>query len=211
MNIAGIRKEYIKHSLDAVAVGSNPVAFFLGWLDEAFNAGVLEPTAMAVSSVSEDGRPSSRIVLLKGTEDGKFTFFTNYNSRKGREINTNSEVALLFFWPELERQVRVEGIAIRVSEEESDAYFNSRPLESRIGAVASPQSTVISGRKTLEELYNMIAEKTILEGIVRPENWGGFTVIPHTVEFWQGRPGRLHDRIRFRSEGNEWIKERLAP
>ncbi|MBK6962707.1 MAG: pyridoxamine 5'-phosphate oxidase [Bacteroidales bacterium] len=211
MNIAGIRKDYIKHSLDAVAVGSNPVAFFSMWLDEAVNAGALEPTAMAVSSVSEHGRPSSRMVLLKGIDDGKFTFFTNYSSRKGKEMTANSEIALLFFWPELERQVRVEGTAARVSDEESDAYFNSRPLESRIGAVASPQSDVITGRKTLEELYNSIAEKTISEGIVRPDNWGGFAVIPHTFEFWQGRPGRLHDRIRFRSDGNEWIKERLAP
>ncbi|MHC1774398.1 MAG: pyridoxamine 5'-phosphate oxidase [Lentimicrobium sp.] len=211
MNIAAIRKEYIKHSLDAVAVGSNPVSFFSAWLNEAIDAGALEPTAMAVSSVSEDGKPSSRMVLLKGIDDGKFTFFTNFNSRKGKEINSNSEVALLFFWPELERQVRIEGVAMRVSEEESDEYFNSRPMESRIGAVASPQSSVIPGRQALEEIYIRIAEKAISEEIVRPENWGGFAVIPHTVEFWQGRPGRLHDRIRFRSEGNEWIKERLAP
>ncbi len=211
MNLAGIRKDYIKHSLDAVSVGSNPVFFFSGWLDEAIKSGVPEPTAMMVSTVSEDGKPSSRMVLLKGIGDGKFKFFTNFNSKKGQEITLNPAVALLFFWPELERQVRVEGIASRIPEEESDIYFNSRPLESRISAVASPQSSVVPGRKVLEEIYNSMAEKTISEAIVRPEYWGGYAVVPNMVEFWQGRPGRLHDRIRFRSEGNQWIKERLAP
>ncbi len=211
MNLAEIRKDYIKHSLDVMSVGSDPLKFFFSWLDEAINAGVQEPTAMAVSSVAEDGKPSSRVVLLKGIEDDGFKFFTNYNSRKGLEIAGNPNLALLFFWPELERQVRIEGKATRVKKSESDIYFNSRPLESRIGAIISPQSKVIAGRAELEKEYLRIAEKNRIREITRPDYWGGYVVTPDSIEFWQGRPGRLHDRIRFRKDGNSWIREQLAP
>lgn len=211
MNLADIRIDYIKHSLDARVVGNDPVKFFTGWLNEAINSGVQEPTAMAVSSVSEEGKPSLRIVLLKGVENGKFKFFTNYNSRKGQELECNPNIAMLFFWPELERQVRIEGKVNKISGDESDIYFNSRPLESRIGAIASPQSKVISGREELEELFSQTAKAIPPEMIKRPEYWGGYSLKPESVEFWQGRPGRLHDRIRFRKDGNNWIKERLAP
>lgn len=211
MNLADIRKDYIKHSLDARVVGNDPVIFFTGWLNEAINSGVQEPTAMAVSSVSKDGKPSSRIVLLKGVEDGKFKFFTNYSSRKGQELDGNPNMAMLFFWPELERQVRIEGKVKKISSDESDIYFNSRPLESRIGAITSPQSKVISGREELEELYSQTAGSIVPDEIKRPEYWGGYSLNPEFAEFWQGRPGRLHDRIRFRKDRNTWIIERLAP
>jgi len=211
MNLAEFRKDYIKHSLDVMIVGNDPVKFFSGWLNEAIISGVQEPTAMAVSSVSADGKPSSRMVLLKGIEDGGFKFFTNYKSRKGQELDGNPNMAMLFFWPELERQVRIEGKATRVKASESDIYFNSRPLESRIGAIISPQSKVISGRAELEKEYLRVAEINRLEEITRPDYWGGYVVIPDSIEFWQGRSGRLHDRIRFRKDGSNWIKERLAP
>jgi pyridoxamine 5'-phosphate oxidase len=211
MNLAEFRKDYIKHSLDVMVVGNDPVNFFSGWLNEAIQSGVQEPTAMAVSSVSADGKPSSRMVLLKGIEEGKFKFFTNYNSRKGQELNINPNMAMLFFWPELERQVRIEGKVEKIPGDESDIYFNSRPLESRLGAIASPQSKVISGREELEELYNNLEETILPQEVERPDYWGGYSLKPDSVEFWQGRPGRLHDRIRFRKEGNTWIVERLAP
>lgn len=211
MNISEIRQDYIKHTLDKDQAGSNPVKLFNQWLDEAIRAEVNEPTAMSVSSVSAEGNPSSRIVLLKGIELGRFIFFTNYNSLKGQNIRDNPNVALLFFWPELERQVRIAGRADKISEHESDIYFNSRPLQSRIGAIISPQSTVISGREVLEKQLENISKNLKSTEIIRPEYWGGYAVIPETIEFWQGRASRLHDRIQFRSEGNNWIKERLAP
>jgi len=211
MNLAEFRKDYIKHSLDVMIVGNDPVKFFSGWLNEAIISGVQEPTAMAVSSVSADGKPSSRMVLLKGIEEGEFIFFTNYTSRKGQELDGNPNMAMLFFWPELERQVRIEGKVEKIPGDESDIYFNSRPLESRISAIASPQSKVISGREELEKLYSHAAEVSLPEVIKRPEYWGGYSLRPDSVEFWQGRSGRLHDRIRFRKDGSNWIKERLAP
>jgi pyridoxamine 5'-phosphate oxidase len=211
MNLTEIRNNYIKHSLDAHSLGNDPVSFFSIWLDEAIDVGALEPTAMAVSSVSADGKPSSRMVLLKGIEEGKFKFFTNYSSRKGQELDGNPYMAMLFFWPELERQVRIEGKAEKIPGNESDTYFNSRPLESRIGAIVSPQSKVVSGREELEELYRRVAEMIPAKMVERPDYWGGYALNPDCMEFWQGRPGRLHDRIRFRKDGGTWIKERLAP
>jgi pyridoxamine 5'-phosphate oxidase len=211
MNLSEIRQDYIKHTLDADRAGSDPFKLFNQWLDEAIKAEALEPTAMSVSTVSSEGKPSSRMVLLKGTESGRFVFFTNYNSHKGQNIRDNPYVALLFFWPELERQVRIEGKADKIAEHESDIYFDSRPLQSRIGAIISPQSSVISNRQVLEEKFETTVKNLIVSEITRPGYWGGYAVIPETVEFWQGRASRLHDRIQFRREVDNWIKERLAP
>lgn len=212
MKLSDIRKDYAKHSLDEKTAGMDPLLFFAKWLDEAIKAGVYEPTAMSVSTVSEIGKPSSRMVLLKGLEAGRFVFFTNYMSKKGIQITNNPNVSLLFFWPELERQVRVEGVAEKIPGKDSDKYFDSRPLESRIGAIASPQSQVISGRDEIEESFYRVAEQFTSEVITRPDYWGGFSIKPESIEFWQGRPGRLHDRLQYRlSENQEWIQERLAP
>ncbi|MFH1120944.1 MAG: pyridoxamine 5'-phosphate oxidase [Bacteroidota bacterium] len=211
MNLTDHREEYIKHTLDEKDTGNDPVIFFKNWLEEAIRGNVPEPTAMSVSTVSDSGRPSSRIVLLKGIEEDKFLFYTNYNSDKGKQISSNPRVALLFFWPGVERQVRVEGSVEKILPAESDKYFNSRPPESRIGAVVSPQSEVLKDRHQLEEMYAHVAGKFRTALIMRPGHWGGYAVSPELIEFWQGRAGRMHDRIRFRRVGNGWIKERLAP
>lgn len=212
VDIAALRKEYIRGGLDESAVNADPIAQFSSWLNEAISAEVHEPTAMVLSTVSLGGAPSSRVVLLKGIDNGTMLFYTNYDSRKGRELSQNPNAALLFFWPELERQVRVEGIVERVSAETSTAYFHSRPYESQIGAASSPQSQVITSREELDhrfaELASANAGRTTIE---RPAHWGGFALTPHTIEFWQGRPSRMHDRIRFRKAEEGWMIERLAP
>lgn len=212
MKLTDIRKDYAKHSLDIDKVGKNPLAFFEVWLKESIVAGVNEPTAMAVSTVSEMGKPSSRMVLLKGLDEGRFIFFTNYKSKKGEQLKINPNVSLLFFWPELERQVRIEGVAEKLPEVDSDKYFDSRPLESRIGAIASPQSQVITGREEIEDSFIRLTELYTTAKIIRPDYWGGYSIYPESIEFWQGRPGRLHDRIRYRrADHQDWIQERLAP
>lgn len=211
MKISEIRLQYEKGSLNEQTVGDEPIAFFEKWLQESINALAMEPTAMVLSTCDSDGRPSSRIVLLKGLLENKLHFYTNYLSSKGSQIELNNQVALLFFWPELERQVRFVGVAAKVSEKESDEYFNSRPIESRVGAIISPQSQVICSRDELETAYLKVVDSPGVESIKRPDHWGGYAVSITEAEFWQGRPGRLHDRIRFRSENNNWIKERLAP
>jgi len=211
MNISDIRQEYKKHALNITDVGDEPLQFFTFWLQEAIKLKAQEPTAMVLSTVSQDGGPSSRVVLLKGIENDKFLFFSNYESRKGRQISINPAVSLLFFWPSLERQIRIEGFTEKIPAAESDKYFNSRPLESRIGAIASPQSQAISGRDELEKFFNKVADTFDNGEIPRPEYWGGYAVTPDSVEFWQGRANRLHDRIRFKRNGKEWLKERLAP
>ncbi len=212
MKLSDIRKDYAKHSLDTDKAGNDPLVFFDKWLNEAIASGVHEPTAMAVSTVSEMGKPSSRMVLLKGMDEGMFVFFTNYRSKKGEQIQINPNVSLLFFWPELERQVRIEGIAQKLPGVDSDKYFDSRPLESRIGAIASPQSQVITGREEIEDSFYRVAELFTTSKITRPDHWGGYSVTPECIEFWQGRPGRLHDRIQYRRADNQhWIQERLAP
>lgn len=211
MNISGIRQEYRLREFDEKSAGNDPLALFAHWLQEAIDSGVDEPTAMVVSTVSHDGKPSSRIVLLKDISDGRFTFFTNYNSEKGRQISVNHDVALLFFWPALERQVRIEGIAARSDAAISDRYFNSRPVESRLGAIASPQSAVIGSRQELEKHFEAAKARYRFNMPERPENWGGFEVTATSIEFWQGRENRLHDRIRFRKGRHGWKKERLAP
>lgn len=210
MDLKDLRKSYEHGSLDEADAGNAPLALFQRWLADAVTAGVPEPSAMTLATVGEDGRPSTRVVLLKGADERGLVFFTNYGSRKGRELAANPHAALQFHWPERERVVRVEGVAERTSAEESDAYFVTRPLDSRIGAWASPQSEVIASRGVL---LSNAAKASARYGLnpPRPEHWGGFRVVPDTWEFWQGRRSRLHDRVRFRLADGSWLKERLAP
>lgn len=211
-DIASWRHEYADRGLDRGDLGGDPLVSFGCWLDDARRAGLHEPNAMVVSSVGPDG-PSSRMVLLKGLDSRGFVFFTNYDSRKGAELAADPACALLFPWHPLERQVRVEGVAARVSAEESDAYFASRPRPAQLGARTSPQSRIVPSRAYLEALFMREQHKYADEPAVpRPDNWGGIRVRPHRVEFWQGRPGRLHDRLRFdRADETTWTVERLAP
>jgi len=209
-DIAALRKEYAKALLNEHTVLRNPLEQFSVWLDEAVAASLPEPTAVALASLNDGGAPSVRIVVLKGVDHG-FVFYTNYNSRKGTELLGNHNTALLFFWPELERQVRIEGIVEKSTAEESTAYFDSRPRDSRIGAHASAQSSVIQSREELDEHYALLHARFDQQDIPRPDTWGGFRVIPHTIEFWQGRPSRLHDRLRFRKQNDDWLLERLSP
>jgi pyridoxamine 5'-phosphate oxidase len=211
-SISAIRKVYQLESLLEKDLDPDPMKQFANWWQHALESKIEEPNAMTLATCSASGRPSARIVLLKGIENNGFVFFTNYLSRKGTEIHDNPFVSLLFFWKELERQVRIEGKITRVPAKESDEYFSSRPKESRIGAWSSPQSRVIESREILQknvEKYNA----QFAEGIIpRPEFWGGYQVQPDRIEFWQGRPGRLHDRLRYAlDENNTWKIERLAP
>jgi len=212
MNLSEIRKNYLIHQLNEEEAGADPIPFFLKWLAQAIESEVPEPTAMILSTISASYKPSSRVVLLKGVEGSEFRFFTNYNSAKGADISKNPVGALLFFWKELERQVRIEGDIEKISPEESDAYFNTRPIESRIGAIISPQSMVVENRAYLENLFTIQSELIKSEATLkRPQHWGGYALKPELIEFWQGRASRLHDRIRFKWVNNNWIKERLAP
>lgn len=208
--LADLRKSYMMGSLSEEDVTPNPIDQFKIWFDQAQHAELPEPNAMTVASVDENGKPSSRVVLIKDVSPQGFVFFTNYNSRKGLALQANPHAALLFFWPELERQIRIEGSIEKVSDQESDEYFHSRPLDSRIGAWASPQSQVISGRSVLVAKAAEYALKFALNP-PRPPHWGGFRVKPEVLEFWQGRPSRLHDRIRYTLHQNQWKIERLAP
>ncbi len=211
-SVAELRKEYSKASLDIGDVNQNPIAQFEHWFDEACKSEVAEPNAMTLSTVTEDGRPSGRIVLLKGVEKGKFIFFTNYQSQKGKELDKNPSCALTFFWPDLERQIRIEGVAARISVEASENYFQSRPRGSQVGAWASPQSSIINDRKILVERVAEIEKK--FEGkevLPKPHQWGGFEVDPFEIEFWQGRASRLHDRIVYTKADGAWKINRLAP
>jgi pyridoxamine 5'-phosphate oxidase len=211
-DIASIRKEYSNRVFDQHMVDKDPVSQFIKWFNEAVEANVPEPNAMSLASITADGRPSSRMVLLKGVEHNKFVFYTNVQSRKGLEIQTNPAVALNFFWAELERQVRIEGLAERVSPERVEAYFHSRPRESQIGAWTSPQSSIIESRAILEERFMLLNEKYKNEAkIPMPKQWGGYQINPVMIEFWQGRESRLHDRINYTMVDEKWQIHRLAP
>ncbi len=213
MNIAELRREYHRASLTESDVDPDPLRQFQGWLNEAVQAELPEPTAMTLATVAADGAPAARIVLLKGVDRGGFTFFTNYESRKGAELAARPAAALLFYWVELERQVRVEGVAAKLEARESEIYFATRPLASRVGAWASPQSRVIPGREWLEQEVAAAHERFAPHGerIPRPPHWGGYRVTPSSIEFWQGRASRLHDRLRYLRDGPVWRLERLAP
>jgi pyridoxamine 5'-phosphate oxidase len=193
------------------SAGPDPLALFRAWFAEAQAARLPMPEAMALATATADGRPAARMVLLRGLDERGFVFFTNYHSRKGAELAANPRAALLFYWAALERQVRVEGRVEAVGADESDAYFRTRPRGSRVGAWASPQSEVIPDRGFLEERARAFSERYPGEEVPRPPNWGGLRVVPEVIEFWQGQPDRLHDRLRYRREGPGWVRERLAP
>jgi pyridoxamine 5'-phosphate oxidase len=211
MSIADLRKDYSRASLSELEAAANPVDQFATWFDEAAKAQIPEYNAMSVATVGPDGRPSSRIVLIKQFDQNGFTWFTNYDSRKGRDVASNPYVALLFHWVELERQVRIEGKIERVSSAESDAYFLSRPLGSQLGAIASRQSQAVADRAALEQQFET-TQRQFGDHPVRPEHWGGYRVIPDRIEFWQGRPSRMHDRVLYTRNGSgEWERRRLQP
>ncbi|MEJ5092375.1 pyridoxamine 5'-phosphate oxidase [Sphingobacterium faecium] len=211
-DIAAIRQDYALGNLCESDVSNNPIVQFEKWFNEAIHSEVLEANAMVLSTVGEFSLPSSRIVLLKDLKNNGFSFFTNFNSRKGLEIDSNPHVAALFFWPELQRQVRIEGLIEKLPAEDSDEYFQSRPKGSRIGALASPQSETIPNRSFLEgRVADLEKQFENQEVVPRPEFWGGYLIKPLYIEFWQGRSSRLHDRIAFQKVSDSWKIIRLAP
>ena len=211
VSIADLRLDYRQASLDERDVDADPIAQFTRWFDEAVRAGAHEPNAMCLATATPDAYPSARMVLLKGVDARGFVFYTDYRSRKGRELADNPHAALCFFWGELERQVRVVGAVQPVSRAESDAYFQSRPLPSRIGAWTSSQSSVLASRAELETQLAENERRFAHGDVPLPEHWGGYRIIPEEIEFWQGRTSRLHDRIRFRRRDGVWGTERLSP
>lgn len=209
--IANLRVDYSLKKFDETDLLKDPVEQFKVWFDEAIKAQVNEPNAMTLSTIKANGYPSSRIVLLKGLSDLGFVFFTNYQSNKGLEIEQNPHVSIVFCWLELQRQVRIEGKAFKISKEDSDTYFHSRPEGSQIGAHASPQSKPLKNRQELERMFAEFEALFSKTPIMRPEFWGGYVVEPHAIEFWQGRQNRLHDRFLFTKSANHWDFTRLAP
>ena len=210
-SLADIRKDYSLRELSEEKIDSDPFTEFGIWMDEALESQVNEPTAMTLSTAAADGRPSSRVVLLKGYDHDGFVFFTNYESRKGRELAANPYAAINFFWPELERQVNISGRTSKVSGEESDEYFKSRPFTSRVGAWASNQSEKIDSRAAIMSKAAKLLVKYAGGNVPRPPHWGGFRLVPDRFEFWQGRESRLHDRICFELNENSWMISRLSP
>jgi pyridoxamine 5'-phosphate oxidase len=209
-SIADLRREYARETLDEGDVAHDPIEQFGRWFDEAQHSELADPNAMVLATASRVGRPAARTVLLKGFDRRGFVFFTNYDSRKGAEMRENPHASLLFVWLELERQIRIEGAVEKAAEEESDEYYRSRPVDSRLGAWASPQSRVIRDRRALEERFDD-ARRLHGDDPQRPPYWGGYRLVPDCVEFWQGRESRLHDRIRYRLDQGSWVIERLAP
>lgn len=211
MELNDLRTDYGKDRITDKGLPPDPTEWLNRWLNEAIAWGIPEPNAMALSTVSENGCPSSRIVLLKSYDDKGFVFFTNYESRKGVHLTANPQASLLFFWPALERQVRIEGVVEILEHETSDAYFMSRPVDSRISAFISPQSRVVESREALETMHQEFKSQYPDGPVQRPEHWGGYRLIPRIVEFWQGRSNRLHDRIQYERDGFFWKRSRLAP
>ena len=211
MNIESHRKHYERSELTEDVIDPNPVAQLRAWLSEAFDDGCLEPNAMNVATVDAGGQPSARIVLLRGLDERGLVFYTSYFSRKGRELAENPRVAATFYWPLLERQVRIEGTVQQVSDDESDAYFESRPRGHRLSAWASEQSEPIDRRETLDERVAHFDQRFEGDDVPRPHSWGGYLIVPKVFEFWQGRPNRMHDRLQYRREGRAWKIRRLQP
>lgn len=212
IELANIRTDYCLKSFSEKDVLQNPFLQLEAWLKDALTAEVNESNAMTLATIKSNGKPSARIVLLKSLSQDGLVFFTNYSSNKGNQLQENPHIALVFFWPELQRQVRVEGVVSKISDAESDAYFYSRPIESQIGAIASPQSKKIGSRQEIEDSFAKLKEVFANEPIIRPNFWGGFLVKPNLFEFWQGRESRLHDRFEFELQNNNsWIIRRLAP
>ena len=211
MALADMRKDYSMAGLLEKDLAKNPFRQFEQWFQEAEAAKIPEPNAMTLATAGRDGRPAARTVLLKACDGRGFVFYTNYESRKGRELDANPRATLLFPGIAMERQIIVEGSVTRVTREESEAYFHSRPRQSQLAAWASPQSTAVAGRAVIEESYRVVERKYEGREVPLPPNWGGFRLVPETVEFWQGRRSRLHDRLRYRREAGDWVVERLAP
>ena len=210
MNIADLRQEYMRSGLSETDADPDPLRQFERWFEDAVRARLPLPNAMTLATVTAAGAPSARIVLLKGVEDGGFLFYTNYLSRKGRELEQRSSACLLFLWSELERQVRIDGKVAKVTPAESDAYYATRPLGARLSAWASAQSATVAGRDVLEKALEKARER-YRDTPPRPPHWGGYRVVPQEIEFWQGRSDRLHDRLRYRRSGSAWTLERLSP